>query len=70
MNIWRCFSDDDSDEYNEDQEEILQQIRQLQQQLEQGKRAMEIQREERSTNEEQIQNSLNKFLDLLVGNLL
>lgn len=70
MNIWRCFSDDDSDEYNEDQEEILQQIRQLQQQLEQGKRAMEIQREERSTNEEQIQNSLNKFLDLLVENLL
>ena len=66
MNIWRCLSRDENDEYNEDQDDIMEQIRQLQHQVDQLKNAMEIQRGEYSTNDEQLRNSLEKFLELLV----
>ena len=66
MNIWRCLSRDENDEYNEDQDDIMEEIRQLQHQVDQLKNAMEIQRGEYSTNDEQLRNSLEKFLELLV----
>ena len=66
MNIWRCLSRDENNEYNEDQDDIMEEIRQLQHQVDQLKNAMEIQRGEYSTNDEQLRNSLEKFLELLV----
>ncbi len=70
INIWRCFSDDDNDEYDEDQHDIIQQIQELKQQLEQSRNDFEQQTQTHSTSYEQIRNSFEKFIDILVSYLI
>jgi hypothetical protein len=67
-NIWRCFSDDDNDEYNEDENDIVEQIQQLRRQLDQSREESERQRDAHSSSNEQLRISLGKFIDILVSN--
>jgi len=67
-NIWKFFSNDDDDEYDEDQHNILEQIQQLRQQFDQSRNEIERQRDIHSSSNEQMRISLGKLIDLLVSN--
>ncbi len=65
MNIWRCFSD--NDEYNEDENDIIEQIQQLQQQYDQSKNEFEHQRHAYSSSNEQLTTSFRQLIDIFVS---
>ncbi|CAF3393218.1 unnamed protein product [Rotaria sp. Silwood1] len=67
INIWKCFSNDDDDEYDEDQHNIIEQIQQLQQQLNQSRNEIERQRDTNSSSNEQLRVSLGKCIDILTS---
>jgi hypothetical protein len=66
-NIWKCFATDDDDEYDEDQHNLVDQIQQLRQKYDQIRRENERQHEINSSLNEQLKNSLTKFIDILVS---
>ncbi|CAF2782535.1 unnamed protein product [Rotaria sp. Silwood2] len=67
INIWKCFSNDNDDEYDEDQHNIIEQIQQIQQQLDQARSEIERQRDINSSSNEQFRVSLGKFIDILTS---
>ncbi|CAF4721367.1 unnamed protein product [Rotaria sp. Silwood1] len=67
INIWKCFSNDDDDEYDDDQHNIIEQIQQLQQQLNQSRSEIERQRDTNSSSNEQLKASLEKCIDILTS---
>jgi hypothetical protein len=69
INIWKCFSNDDDDEYDEDQHNILERIQQIRQQFDQTRSENERQRDIHSSLHEQLRISLGRLIDILVRNL-
>ncbi|CAF1184945.1 unnamed protein product [Adineta steineri] len=64
-NIWKCFSTDDDDDYDEDQHNLVEQIQQLKQQLDQSRIETQQQRDTHAHLNEELRNSLAKFIDML-----
>ncbi len=68
-NIWKCFSNDDDDEYDEDEHNIIEQIQQLRQKYDQCRSEIERQHDSQSSLNGQLRISLGKFIDILVSHL-
>ncbi|CAF4286428.1 unnamed protein product, partial [Adineta steineri] len=64
-NIWKCFSTDDDDDYDEDQHNLVEQIQQLKKQLNQSRIETQEQRDTHAHLNEELRNSLAKFIDML-----
>ncbi|CAF1083139.1 unnamed protein product [Rotaria magnacalcarata] len=67
INIWKCFSNDDDDEYDEDNHNIMERIQQLQRQLDQSQSEVERLRDINLSSNEQLRGSLGKFIDILTS---
>ncbi|CAF5229842.1 unnamed protein product, partial [Rotaria magnacalcarata] len=67
INIWKCFSNDDDDEYDGDNHNIMERIQQLQRQLDQSQSEVERLRDINLSSNEQLRGSLGKFIDILTS---
>jgi len=65
INLWSCFTD--NDEYNENEEEILEQIRQIKQDLQQSKVSLEEQNQKSFSTNQTLETTFNQISDLIVG---
>lgn len=65
-NIWKYFSTDDDDEFDEDEHNLVEKVQQLKENFQKSKDELECQRQTHSSTNEQLQNSFGKLLNLFV----
>lgn len=63
VNLWNCFTD--NDEYNENEEQILEQIREIQQDCQQTKQSLEQQSQKYLSTNQSLENTFNQLSDLI-----